>query len=191
MNDWFEQVKKNSRKESIMCAYKLCRVEFRYWGMQSKCERFIHEIGTRLFGFCSIDKNENVFFLHSSLALRKTILRAHRQAWCWQDEYQGLTLADIRRLEDETQQELNKRMAQFQNEHSLLRNSLSHNETGPNLVDPNSNTDEINPALTNKRNRQMSIDNINANRSRINSFPVPPLPREETPDDEYFDAECE
>lgn len=29
-----------------MCAYKLCRAEFRYWGMQSRCERFIHEIGT-------------------------------------------------------------------------------------------------------------------------------------------------
>uniref|UniRef100_S4RDD5 Phosphatidylinositol transfer protein N-terminal domain-containing protein n=1 Tax=Petromyzon marinus TaxID=7757 RepID=S4RDD5_PETMA len=25
----------------IMCAYKLCKVEFRYWGMQSKIERFI------------------------------------------------------------------------------------------------------------------------------------------------------
>ncbi len=43
--DWFEQLKKTSRKETIMCAYKLCRAEFRYWGMQSRCERFIHEIG--------------------------------------------------------------------------------------------------------------------------------------------------
>ncbi len=34
----------NSGK-AIMCAYKLCRVEFRYWGMQSKIERFIHDIG--------------------------------------------------------------------------------------------------------------------------------------------------
>ena len=25
---------------SIMCAYKLCKVEFRYWGMQSKIERY-------------------------------------------------------------------------------------------------------------------------------------------------------
>ena len=46
--DWFEQMKMADRKESIMCAYKLCRVEFRYWGMQSKCERFIHEIGNQL-----------------------------------------------------------------------------------------------------------------------------------------------
>ena len=29
----------------MMTAYKLCRVEFRYWGMQNKIERFIHDIG--------------------------------------------------------------------------------------------------------------------------------------------------
>ncbi|CAN8016716.1 unnamed protein product, partial [Ixodes persulcatus] len=29
---------------TIMCAYKLCRVEFRYWGMQSKIEKFIHDV---------------------------------------------------------------------------------------------------------------------------------------------------
>ena len=31
--------------KAIMCAYKLCRVEFKYWGMQAKIERFIHDIG--------------------------------------------------------------------------------------------------------------------------------------------------
>jgi hypothetical protein len=163
--DWFEQMKKAARKESIMCAYKLCRVEFRYWGMQSKCERFIYEI-----------------------ALRKTILRAHRQAWCWQDEYQGLTLADIRHLEDETQHELNKRMAHFQTEniHLSIMNSNAANEH----IQTASSIHEMNQPISIKRNRQNSIDNLNANRSRINSFPVPPLPRDETPDDEYFDAEC-
>ena len=160
--DWFEQMKKSDRKDSIMCAYKLCRVEFRYWGMQSKCERFIYEI-----------------------ALRKTILRAHRQAWCWQDEYQGLTLADIRRLEDETQYELNKRMANFQNTHLSIDNTNTHPTTTEAAA-----IDETHASLTVRHSQQTSIDNLNANRSRINSFPVPPLPRDETPDEEYFDAEC-
>lgn len=31
--------------KALMCAYKLCRVEFRYWGMQTKIERFIHDVG--------------------------------------------------------------------------------------------------------------------------------------------------
>jgi hypothetical protein len=29
------------------------------------------------------------------------MLRAHRQAWAWQDEWFGLTINDIRKLEDE------------------------------------------------------------------------------------------
>jgi hypothetical protein len=47
--DWLEEhwpsAGQNSRDfkptsgKSIMCAYKLCKVEFRYWGMQSKIER--------------------------------------------------------------------------------------------------------------------------------------------------------
>ena len=126
-----------------------------------------------------------------SLALRKTILRAHRQAWCWQDEYQGLTLADIRRLEDETQRELNKRMAQFQMENLNLSIPNSNVEHDTSQTHPSTLSDDINQPLTAKRNRQMSIDNINANRPRINSFPVPPLPRDEAADDEYFDAECQ
>lgn len=41
---------------SLMCAYKLCRVEFRYWGMQTKLEKFIHDIGMHVlmcFFWCS------------------------------------------------------------------------------------------------------------------------------------------
>ena len=34
------------------------------------------------------------------------MLRAHKQAWCWQDEWFGLTMEDIRRLETETQMAL-------------------------------------------------------------------------------------
>ena len=70
-----------------MCAYKLCKVEFRYWGMQSKIERFIHD-----------------------MALRNTMLRAHRQAWVWQDEWFGLTMDDIRDIERRTAEELKKKM---------------------------------------------------------------------------------
>nr|XP_060627442.1 membrane-associated phosphatidylinositol transfer protein 1 [Anolis sagrei ordinatus] len=83
-DDWLE----NATNESLMCAYKLCKVEFRYWGMQSKIEQFIHDVG-----------------------LRKVMLRAHRQAWCWQDEWTDLTMDDIRRLEEETARMLAQKMA--------------------------------------------------------------------------------
>ncbi|CAG0888834.1 unnamed protein product [Darwinula stevensoni] len=74
--------------KAIMCAYKLCRVEFRYWGMQSKIERFIHDI-----------------------ALRKTMVPAHKQAWSWQDEWYGKTIEEIRLFEQETQEILASKMA--------------------------------------------------------------------------------
>ncbi|XP_061880498.1 membrane-associated phosphatidylinositol transfer protein 2-like isoform X5 [Entelurus aequoreus] len=89
-DDWIEDYNNNPGKTPIMCAYKLCKVEFRYWGMQSKIERFIHDVG-----------------------LRKIMVRAHRQAWCWQDEWYGLTMEDIRQLELETQRTLAEKMAQF------------------------------------------------------------------------------
>ncbi|KAK5901104.1 hypothetical protein CgunFtcFv8_026006 [Champsocephalus gunnari] len=89
-DDWIEEINQNLGECPVMCAYKLCKVEFRYWGMQSKIERFIHDVG-----------------------LRKVMVRAHRQAWCWQDEWYGLTIEDIRLLELETQLALAKKMAQF------------------------------------------------------------------------------
>lgn len=39
------------------------------------------------------------------------MLRAHRQAWCWQDEWTDLSMADIRALEEETARMLAQRMA--------------------------------------------------------------------------------
>ncbi|XP_076614647.1 membrane-associated phosphatidylinositol transfer protein 2 isoform X1 [Chaetodon auriga] len=89
-DDWIEEINQNPGQSAVMCAYKLCKVEFRYWGMQSKIERFIHDVG-----------------------LRKVMVRAHRQAWCWQDEWYGLTIEDIRQLELETQLALAKKMAQY------------------------------------------------------------------------------
>jgi hypothetical protein len=75
-----------------MCAYKLCKAEFAYFGAQRRVESFIHEVG-----------------------LRKTMLRAHRQvmtkpyarepmmqAWCWLDEWCDLTVEEIRKREKET-----------------------------------------------------------------------------------------
>ncbi|CAH1098537.1 unnamed protein product [Psylliodes chrysocephalus] len=79
--------------KALMCAYKLCKVEFRYWGMQTKIERFIHDT-----------------------ALRRTMVRAHRQAWAWQDEWHGLTMEDIREIEKQTQLALKRKMGQFEDE---------------------------------------------------------------------------
>ncbi len=80
-------------------------------------------------------------------------------------------------------------MAQFQNETMRLSitNSIRENE---NSEKSNEIIIDMNQPLAIRRSRQMSIDNLNAIRPRINSFPVPPLSRDETTDDEFFDAEC-
>ncbi|KAJ6636313.1 Protein retinal degeneration B, partial [Pseudolycoriella hygida] len=90
---------------SRMCAYKLCRVEFRYWGMQTKLEKFIHDT-----------------------ALRKTMYHAHRQAWVWQDEWYGMTMDDIRELERQTQIALKKKMGDCSTDNEEVDVSTSEAE---------------------------------------------------------------
>ncbi|KAG5874802.1 hypothetical protein JTB14_012438 [Gonioctena quinquepunctata] len=97
LEEYWEEVRGKQQPlpngKSLMCAYKLCKVEFRYWGMQTKIERFIHDT-----------------------ALRKTMVRAHRQAWAWQDEWHGLTMGDIREIERQTQLALKRKMGHVADE---------------------------------------------------------------------------
>lgn len=44
------------------------------------------------------------------------MLRAHRQAWAWQDEWYGLTMDDIREIERQTQAALKKKMGQLEHD---------------------------------------------------------------------------
>ncbi|CDW56229.1 phosphatidylinositol transfer protein alpha [Trichuris trichiura] len=66
--------------EPVMCCYKLVTVDFKWWGLQSRVENFIQM--KRLF---------HVF---------------HREVFCWMDNWYGLTMDDIRQIEDETKKEL-------------------------------------------------------------------------------------
>ncbi|XP_024891488.1 protein retinal degeneration B isoform X2 [Temnothorax curvispinosus] len=97
--------------KSLMCAYKLCRVEFRYWGMQTKLEKFIHDV-----------------------ALRKTMVRAHRQAWAWQDEWTGLTMEDIREIERQTQLALQRKMGLGDSEDELEDENRKAGATGTTTI---------------------------------------------------------
>ncbi|KAJ8347350.1 hypothetical protein SKAU_G00287510 [Synaphobranchus kaupii] len=74
-----------------MTAYKLVTVHFRWWGLQGRVEKFIHTQEKRLF------------------------TNFHRQLFCWLDRWVDLTMEDIRRMEEETQKELD----QMRNEGSV------------------------------------------------------------------------
>ncbi|GAB6026502.1 hypothetical protein CHUAL_012927 [Chamberlinius hualienensis] len=68
----------------IMCAYKLVTVEFRWFGITGRVENFIQKGERRIF------------------------TNFHRQVFCWTDLWYGLTMDDIRALEDKTKVELDK-----------------------------------------------------------------------------------
>uniref|UniRef100_A0A131XKI7 Putative phosphatidylinositol transfer protein n=1 Tax=Hyalomma excavatum TaxID=257692 RepID=A0A131XKI7_9ACAR len=68
----------------VMCAYKLVTVEFKWFGLQNRVEAFIQKTERRIF------------------------LNFHRQVFCWMDRWHGLTMADIRKLEEQTKKELDE-----------------------------------------------------------------------------------
>lgn len=72
----------------VMTCYKLVTTEFKWFGLQTRVESFIMKAERRLF------------------------TNFHRQVFCWLDRWHGMTMADIRRLEDETKEELDKQRNQ-------------------------------------------------------------------------------
>jgi hypothetical protein len=68
--------------QPVMTCYKLVTVEFKWFGLQNRVEKFIQSSEKRLF------------------------TKFHRQIFCWIDQWYGLTMADIRKIEDDVQKEL-------------------------------------------------------------------------------------
>ncbi|KAL7303043.1 hypothetical protein TKK_0004261 [Trichogramma kaykai] len=68
----------------VMTCYKLVTCEFKWFGFQTRVESFIQKSERRLF------------------------TNFHRQVFCWMDRWHGLTMEDIRALEDATREELDR-----------------------------------------------------------------------------------
>ncbi|XP_054699873.1 membrane-associated phosphatidylinositol transfer protein 2 isoform X8 [Grus americana] len=181
--DWIQEYKNNPGKYPIMCAYKLCKVEFRYWGMQSKIERFIHDVG-----------------------LRKVMVRAHRQAWCWQDEWYGLTIEDIRQLEKEAQLMLAQKMAQFCSENDTeqhgVKDTPGEKDVEANAVSPVDTEDTTGNSetasgrsltkqwSTSSKSSRSSKRGASPSRHSISEWRMQSIARDsdDSSDDEFFDA---
>ena len=78
--NWEKKVK------PVMCCYKLVTCEFKWWGLQSRVEKFIQKSERRIF------------------------MNFHREVFCWMDEWHGLTMKDIRELEERTKEELDQQL---------------------------------------------------------------------------------
>jgi len=70
--------------DPVMTCYKLVTVEFKWFGLQNRVENFIQRAERRLF------------------------TNFHRQVFCWIDKWYGMTMEDIRALEDKVREELDK-----------------------------------------------------------------------------------
>jgi len=77
-DDWY------SKCEPYMCCYKLYKVEFKWRLIQSAVQSLIMK------------------------AVRRLLLNFHRQVFCWIDKWHGLTIEDIRKIEDQTKLDLDK-----------------------------------------------------------------------------------
>lgn len=96
-----------------MCAYKLVTVKFRWWGLQTKVEGFIQKVRPDRPSRRIVEKFPAFFFIKEiqffSFFLqqeKRIFTNFHRQLFCWIDKWVGLTMEDIRRMEEETQKEL-------------------------------------------------------------------------------------
>nr|XP_036870127.1 membrane-associated phosphatidylinositol transfer protein 2 isoform X14 [Manis javanica] len=175
-DNWIEEHKQQAFP--IMCAYKLCKVEFRYWGMQSKIERFIHDTG-----------------------LRKVMVRAHRQAWCWQDEWFGLSMENIRELEKEAQLMLSRKMAQFSEDDDeaseLDKGKATQDQAPGEPPQPSSSGGEPLTGRglkkqwsTSSKSSRSSKRGASPSRHSISEWRMQSIARDsdESSDDEFFDA---
>ncbi|KAG2204122.1 hypothetical protein INT47_011605 [Mucor saturninus] len=68
--------------EPVMTCYKLVYIEFKWFGIQSRTESFIAKTIHNLF------------------------TTFHRQLFCWTDRWYGLTIEDIRAIEEQTKKDL-------------------------------------------------------------------------------------
>ncbi|CAG8624308.1 3065_t:CDS:2, partial [Scutellospora calospora] len=71
----------------VMTCYKLVTVEFKWFGLQTKIEAFIQD------------------------AMQSLFIRFHRQLFCCIDKWFGMTMDNIRALEDKTKLELDESLS--------------------------------------------------------------------------------
>lgn len=82
---------RKSMQDPIMTCYKVVKLRFKVLGLQTKAESWGH-----LYG------------------IRKPFLQYHRKIFCWMDEWHGMTLSDIRAMEQETARITSEKLKQSQ-----------------------------------------------------------------------------
>jgi hypothetical protein len=69
-----------------MCSYKAVKVSFEVWGLQGKVESGVHR------------------------AILDIIIRGHKQAFVWMDDWYGMSIDDVRKYEKKLHEETNQKV---------------------------------------------------------------------------------
>ncbi|XP_017399858.1 membrane-associated phosphatidylinositol transfer protein 2 isoform X7 [Cebus imitator] len=148
-----------------------------------------------VFSLSPVEKNQ------LTIGLRRVMVRAHRQAWCWQDEWYGLSMENIRELEKEAQLMLSRKMAQF-SEDGEEATELTKDEAAPDQAsgeppEPSSSNGEplVGRGLkkqwsTSSKSSRSSKRGVSPSRHSISEWRMQSIARDsdESSDDEFFDA---
>ncbi|NXT71681.1 PITC1 protein, partial [Chaetops frenatus] len=92
----------------IMCSYKLVSVKFEVWGLQTRVEQFVHKVRGPKGGGGHRKGSGRVLTPVVLQVIRDILLIGHRQAFAWVDEWCGMTMEEVRRYEQETQEATNE-----------------------------------------------------------------------------------
>lgn len=103
---WKEDFK--AKNLPVMCAYKIVKAKFEVWGLQTKAEAWAQK------------------------TIRDILLLAHRQAFCWTDEWYDMTYEKIVEYEQETYNKTNVKVLASANGNV---SSTAPNVTSNNLDD--------------------------------------------------------
>jgi len=71
-------------QDPVMTCYKLYHVEFKWRGLQTVVENMVVK------------------------SIRRLLFNFHRQVFCWLDKWHGMTIEDIRKLEEQTKKDLDE-----------------------------------------------------------------------------------
>jgi len=72
-----------SKIDPVMTCYKLVTVQFKWFGLQGRIENFVQRTERRIF------------------------TNFHRQVFCWIDRWHGLTIEEVREIEERYNRDLN------------------------------------------------------------------------------------
>lgn len=92
--------------------------EFKWFGLQGRIENFIQKSERRLFttfhryACMNINLIKNNYFLVENFNKSIHFMCYFRQVFCWIDRWHGLTMEDIRAIEEKTKDELDKQRQQ-------------------------------------------------------------------------------